>query len=998
MSLGWLEDLDLELVPQIVPFYPYTTPEGPTFLDTEACVCALQQPPADNADSDMIWQCIGNRTLGMYDTTAGKWFRVDGERSSDNSSKPIRDQSQPPSTSEPLVWDETSSSFVAYDSSTEGRLTIFEQACTANNNSVFSTAFYRASDAIANDELPVDALPCWVPGAFPLPIQDVDMWQDQGCNEGFWCPNNTVNSLPQYCPPIPQCQAARVAGYVCVDPASGTNIGMGPFEPVICQQGYYCPSPGREMLRCPKGSYCQPGTSEPTECYTGSLCPEGASYQTYLVPAVLIGFWNIMILLGILIVTLRHRKKRRAKDPPSPGFWEKRRKKTKTAKYEPLDDDLELLVRKDRLQPETPETDQFDGSTVRLRTGGNRPLSTFEDDKRTNMQLENLANSMRRVTGDDNIGLSFGYSDLGFHPRRKAKPILSNITGSIQAGSLVAVMGGSGAGKSTFINVLMGKVTGTTGKVTVNGASAKMKRFRKLIGYVPQDDIVLPEFTVFENIFHSARVRLPKTWSRAETTAHVDAVIDCLELSHVRDSLVGTVAKPVISGGQRKRVSIGMELAASPMAIFLDEPTSGLDATAAASVMRLLKALARVGLSVVVIIHQPRPEIFDLLDDLVLLGNGAVIYQGAARQVDDFFATQGFHFPQESNPADVLTDIITGNGRPYNSAGDISKEALIAYWAKYSKTANLSDRPVSAATIPRTLPQKEYSLKALQKQRGAPFVKQFWYCLRRAFVQQGRNKSSFWFEMGLATLSGLLLGLAQNPMHGILFRGFYKTPYEILSVAIDYKSVPTMALLTTVAAGLISAAPGVKLFSEEMLVYRREAQAGHSRLAYFLAKILSVLPRMMLACLHFTTPLVLLASPIISWVSIWYSNMLYFYCIYGLASCVSMISPRQDAPLFATMLSLIVAILCGASPPLSSAKTWHMEWFWRSTPSVWLGEVYFVEMVKPYEYLYNIEQAANETGFGLGGVARNIWILFGIGSIYRVLAFIGLLFCERLRL
>lgn len=108
---------------------------------------------------------------------------------------------------------------------------------------------------------------------------------------------------------------------------------------------------------------------------------------------------------------------------------------------------------------------------------------------------------------------------------------------------------------------------------------------------------MLPELTVYENILHSARIRLSRTWASADIKAHVDSVIDCLELSHVRNSLVGSVGKPVISGGQRKRVSIGMELAAAPMAIFLDEPTSGLDAASASSIMRTLKAIARLGIS-----------------------------------------------------------------------------------------------------------------------------------------------------------------------------------------------------------------------------------------------------------------------------------------------------------------------------------------------------------------------------------------------------------------
>ena len=170
-------------------------------------------------------------------------------------------------------------------------------------------------------------------------------------------------------------------------------------------------------------------------------------------------------------------------------------------------------------------------------------------------------------------------------------------------------------------------------------------RYKKIIGYVPQDDIVLPELTVRENILHSARIRLPADWSNQAISNHVDSLIECLELSHVKNSLVGSTAKPVISGGQKKRVSIGLELAAAPMALFLDEPTSGLDATAASSVMKTLKALSRLGITVVSIIHQPRQEIFEALDDLILLANGRLIYQGKQKEAQTYFQNAGFNFP-----------------------------------------------------------------------------------------------------------------------------------------------------------------------------------------------------------------------------------------------------------------------------------------------------------------------------------------------------------------
>ena len=531
---------------------------------------------------------------------------------------------------------------------------------------------------------------------------------------------------------------------------------------------------------------------------------------------------------------------------------------------------------------------------------------------------------------------------------------------------------------------------------------------------MPQDDVVLPELTVFENIVHSARIRLPRSWKDSEIVAHVDSIIDCLELSHVRDSLVGSVGKPVISGGQRKRVSIGMELAAAPMAIFLDEPTSGLDATAASSIMSTLRALARLGISVIVIIHQPRMEIFEMLDSLILLANGQIIYEGPGSEAKDFFEEVGFQFPQHANFGDIVTDIITGNGRQYKSRGDVSKETLIDHWRNSQRSIRARNRAssrVSSVSLNLSLNnlsnvgeqlrnnrESTRPIRHLIRRRGAPLYRQTILCLHRAFLQQYRSKAAFWAEMGLASIAGFLLGIAMSAKEGIYFTGLYYEPFDVLSVATDIASVPQLALLIAIAIGLVAGAPGVRVFSEELLLHRREAEAGHSRLAYFLAKMISSLPRMVVGCLHFSTILLILAVPIIDWGLAFVANLMYFYCVYGLASLVSMLVRREDAPLFATMIALIAGILSGAAPTLADVRGWGLEWLWRSSPGVWLAELYFGEMISPFQYLYDIHLAADATGFHLGGGWYNVLILLAIGTAYRLLAYIGLFAGKRLRL
>ncbi|KAK3377140.1 hypothetical protein B0T24DRAFT_701328 [Lasiosphaeria ovina] len=1009
------------------PFLPQQEPLVPTFLDTQGCLCQMQTDPSSADDSGLdpdadkktfLWQCVGNQTGAATMEPSGKWYKTrDSAEGTDADlfRLPVNSAAHPLDAATPMTWDLQSKSFVKLSdgNNKDSRLSVWDAACTGENRTEFSTSFYQANEQLESNQDPTAAAPCWRSGAVPVQIQNVSDWQTTGCLEGFMCVNNTVNSLPQYCPPIQECQLARLASTVCQ--LNGSNVGMGPFEPVVCQAGRYCPPSGNGTVtrECPAGTYCQAGVSTPTPCTGGSRCPPGSTYQLFLVPVGLLVALDVLLVVGTLL--LRHRRRLKASarghGVSSLGFLEKQRASASSSiaaviaghRYKRVQDETGRVDEDGEMGPVMNATyvpgrqDTWSGFEAALDIPEQPVWSPIDvlnsPEAGLTPEIRAFVSSMSKATDAADFGLSFGFSELTFQPKGSQRPILQGVTGEIRRGTLTAVMGGSGAGKSTFVNVLMGKSEYTAGSVTINGAPGKLRQYKKVVGYVPQDDVVLPELTVRENLLHSARVRLPRTWKDADICAHVTAVIDCLELSHVSDSLVGSASKPILSGGQRKRVSIGMELAAAPMAIFLDEPTSGLDATAATSIMRTLKALARLGISVIVVIHQPRMEIFDMLDDLILLANGQLIYAGREADVQPFFEQLGFHFPPHANYGDVVTDIITGNGRPYKKTGDISKDALIGHWSASRQGSHGDDRTMEA-----TVPQTHANMQRLLRRRGAPLWRQTQLCFARAMLQQYRAVATFWYEMCLATLAGFLLGLAEHAKQGVLFTGSYRGAYSILSVSSDLRSAPELALLVAIAVGLVGAAPGVRVFSEELLLHRREAEAGHSRLAYFAAKSAAAAPRMACACLHFTAPLLLLSAAVVPWGVAFPANLLYFYCVYGLASVVSMVVRREDAPLFATMLSLIVGILSGAAPPLRTVKGWHVEWLWRASPGVWLAELYFGQLVGPFAYLYDVEQAADASGFALDHLWRNLGVLAAIGTLYRVLAFAGLFAGKRIRM
>ncbi|KAL9252066.1 putative white-brown complex homolog protein 30, partial [Drosera capensis] len=241
------------------------------------------------------------------------------------------------------------------------------------------------------------------------------------------------------------------------------------------------------------------------------------------------------------------------------------------------------------------------------------------------------------------------------------------MTGKISPGRVSAVMGPSGAGKTTFLSALTGKATGCvrTGSILINGKAESIHSYKKIIGLVPQDDIVHGNLTVEENLWFSARCRLSAKLPRAEKVLVVERVIESLGLQSVRGSLVGTVEKRGISGGQRKRVNVGLEMVMEPSLLILDEPTSGLDSSSSLLLLRALRREAIEGVNICMVVHQPSYTLFKMFDDLILLAKGGLlVYLGPAKKVEEYFAGLGIAVPERVNPPDHFIDILEGIAKP----------------------------------------------------------------------------------------------------------------------------------------------------------------------------------------------------------------------------------------------------------------------------------------------------------------------------------------------
>lgn len=231
-----------------------------------------------------------------------------------------------------------------------------------------------------------------------------------------------------------------------------------------------------------------------------------------------------------------------------------------------------------------------------------------------------------QLTGRE-IDFTFKNSENGLH----------NFSFNLESGQLVAIMGGSGVGKSTLLSILNGNIVPQEGSICLNGHPLSQNECKRLIGFVPQDDLLIEELTVYQNLWYTARLCFANL-APGEIETRVHSILSDLDLLKIRDLAVGSPIRKTISGGQRKRLNIALELIREPAILYLDEPTSGLSSSDSEKVIMLLKEQTHRGRLVVVNIHQPSSEIYKLFDRLWLLDTGGYpIYDGNPIEAITYF-------------------------------------------------------------------------------------------------------------------------------------------------------------------------------------------------------------------------------------------------------------------------------------------------------------------------------------------------------------------------
>ncbi|XP_026391527.1 ABC transporter G family member 11-like isoform X1 [Papaver somniferum] len=398
------------------------------------------------------------------------------------------------------------------------------------------------------------------------------------------------------------------------------------------------------------------------------------------------------------------------------------------------------------------------------------------------------------------------------------KAIIEGLNGYAHPGEVLAIMGPSGSGKSTLLDALAGRLSSKTrqsGMIHVNGRKQRLSFGTS--AYVTQDDTLTTTLTVKEAVYYSALLQLPDSMTASEKKERAEKTIKEMGLHEARNTRIGGWNIKGLSGGQKRRVSICIEILTRPKLLFLDEPTSGLDSAASYHVMnRIVKLSRQYQMTVIASIHQPSSEVFDLFHNLCLLSSGRTIYFGPASATNEFFALNGFPCPSMRNPSDhylrtINKDFDQDVEQDSDGNATTTEEAINMLVESYRSS------PIFQQVKQRvsSLCKREGSI--LEKGSQASFFTQSVVLTRRSFVNMYRDLGYYWLRLGVYIALCLCVGTIFFNV-GSSFGSIQARGAMLMFVA---------AFLTFMAIG------GFPSFVEDMKIFGRERLNGHYGVAAF---------------------------------------------------------------------------------------------------------------------------------------------------------------------
>jgi len=335
---------------------------------------------------------------------------------------------------------------------------------------------------------------------------------------------------------------------------------------------------------------------------------------------------------------------------------------------------------------------------------------------------------------------------------KEPKTILQETSGFVQASGFLAVMGPSGSGKTTLVDILANRKKNATfeGDVLFAGQKLKVKDRRAVVSYVAQEDTLLGQFTVRETLAFAAKFHYGLSLSREELSKIIVEAMETMGLSAEEHTLVGDLFRKGLSGGQKRRLSIAVELVSRPSVIILDEPTSGLDSASSFSVLKFLRQLAAVGHTIITTIHQPSSELFASFDKLMIMSKGHTIYLGDADKAVPYYASLGHICPAATNPADYLISVVNTDFHDFEDRGNPAELG-----AKFLES-------VLRRTIMEEIENAQSTNASLSRSKTLkrfPFMENFIILSHRNILDNFRNPGIYWVRLAMYVLLCLLMGV-----------------------------------------------------------------------------------------------------------------------------------------------------------------------------------------------------------------------------------------------
>ncbi|KAH7444208.1 hypothetical protein KP509_02G069600 [Ceratopteris richardii] len=623
----------------------------------------------------------------------------------------------------------------------------------------------------------------------------------------------------------------------------------------------------------------------------------------------------------------------------------------------------------------------------------------------------------QELQGQKRRRIEIQFKDLCMYLKGSGKKILSNVTGKLSPGRVTAVMGPSGAGKTTFLNALAGKAysSTTTGEILINGRADPIRYYKKIIGFVPQDDIVHGNLTVEENLWFSARYRLSLNMSKADQVLVVERIIDALGLESIRSSMVGTVEKRGISGGQRKRVNVGLEMVMEPSLLILDEPTSGLDSTSSQLVLKALRREALVGVNVGVVLHQPSYSLFRLFDDVMFLAKGGrTVYLGPVDEVESYFSSMGIVIPERINPPDHIMDVLEGVCKP-ESNPTFDPKILPVKWIQYNDFSMPPDLRGIAASISQSSVEmgsrSENTESSTSMKARKSFIQEFWQeftsllevrwdDITNTFTRledlSGRRTPGAWrqFKMIFMRVALQRFREARLQTQDYLILLLCGACLGLITPSKDSSLSSNNYTYVIIALSLLCMVSALRTFSIDKLQYWRESASGINRVAYFLAKDTVDHFNTVIKPVVFMSMFYFFNNPRSSFVENYVVTIALIYCVTGIAYIFAITFDSGPAQLWSVFLPIIFTLIA-----TKRDLPGFLSYLQYLIYARWALEAYVIANARKYNGVWLITRCEilYGAGYDLNHWALCLSVLFIMGFLARCISLLCLMICNRKR-